>query len=62
MVRPTQRRALAQHTVRTARTTIRHACATFGISETCDRYQGTQTEENAQIEDWLLRLTTVHRS
>jgi len=62
MVGPAPRRALAQHTVQTARTTIRHACATFGISETCSRYQGTQTEENAQIEDWLLRLTTAHRS
>jgi len=62
MVRPAQRRALAQHTVQTARTTIRHAGATFGISETCDRYQGRQTAENAQIEDWLLRLTTAHRS
>lgn len=62
MVRPAQRRALAEHAVQTARTTIRHACATFAISETCYRYQGTQTRENAAVEDWLLRLTTAHRS
>jgi putative transposase len=62
MVRPAQRRALAEHAVQTARTTIRHACATFAISETCYRYQGTQTRENAAVEDWLLRLTTAHRT
>lgn len=62
MVRPAQRRTLAQHAVQTARTTIRHACATFAISETCYRYQGTQAPENAAVEDWLLRLTTAHRS
>jgi putative transposase len=61
MVRPAQRRTLAQQVVQTARTTIQHACVTFAISETCYRYQGKHTEENAQIEDWLLRLTTAHR-
>ena len=45
-----------------ARTTIRHACTTFGISETCYRYQGKHSAENALIEDWLLRLTTAHRA
>lgn len=40
MVRPAQRRALAQHAVQTNRTTIQHACVTFGISETCYRHQG----------------------
>jgi putative transposase len=62
MVRPAQRRALAQHAVQSARTTIQHACATFAISETCYRYQGKRSDETAQIEDWLLRLTTAHRS
>jgi len=62
MTRPAQRRALAQHAVKTARTTIQHACITFAISETCFRYQGKHSDENARIEDWLLRLTTAHRS
>ncbi len=62
MVRPAQRRALAQQAVQTARTTIQHACATFAISETCDRYAGQQTDENALLADWLLRLTTAHRA
>ena len=62
MTRPAQRRALAQHAVQTARTTIQHACVTFAISETCYRYQGKHSDENVQIEDWLLRLTTAHRS
>lgn len=51
-----------QHVVQTARTTIRHACATFAISETCYRYQSSQAPENAAVDDWLLRLTTAHRS
>ena len=62
MARPAQRRALAQQAVQTARTTIRHACVTFAISETCDRYVGTHTQENQAREDWLLRLTTTHRA
>ncbi len=62
MVRPAQRRTLARQAVQTARTTIRHACTTFAISETCYRYHGAQTRENAAVEDWLLRLTTAHRS
>ncbi len=48
--------------MQTARTTIQHACVTFAISETCYRYQGKHSDENAQIEDWLLRLTSAKRS
>lgn len=53
---------MALHAVKTTRTTIRHACATFALSETCYRYQGQQVDENAVIADWLVRLTTAHRS
>ncbi len=62
MTRPAQRRALAEDAVQTARTTIQHACATFAVSETCYRYQRKQTDEDAVVEDWLLRLTTAHRA
>ena len=53
---------MAQHAVQTHRTTITHACATFAISETCDRYQGRRVDENAEVADWLVRLTTTHRT
>ncbi len=43
------------------RTNIRHACQTFEASETCYRYQAKACVENAQISDWLLRLTTAYR-
>jgi putative transposase len=63
MVRPSQRLAVAQHAVSTARTTIRHACVTFAISETCYRYRGgVRSGENDEIADWLVRLTTTHRT
>jgi len=62
MVRPSQRREMAKDAVETGRTSIRHACVTFDVSETCYRYQALQRDENAQIADWLLRLTTCQRN
>lgn len=38
------------------------ACETFGISETCYRYQAKLSTENALIADWLLRLTHNQRN
>jgi len=40
---------------------IRLACQTFGISETCYRYQPKLSSENMQIADWLLRLTEANK-
>jgi putative transposase len=37
-------------------------CRTFGISETCYRYQPKLSDENAQIADWLLRITHNQRN
>lgn len=62
MVRPAQRRALALHAVQTKRTTIQHACRTFGISETCYRHSGRRIEDDRELADWLIRLTTTHRT
>ena len=53
---------MALHAVMHERTTIRHACATFAISETCYRYAATRAPENDTIADWLLRLTTTYRT
>src|SRR5690606_21581814 len=41
---------------------VRLACVTFAISETCYRYQPKLSAENAQIADWLIRLTTNQRN
>ena len=61
MVRPSQRREMARTAVEGGRTSIRHACQTFEVSETCYRYQAKACEENARIADWLVRLTTTYR-
>ena len=49
-------RALSQYG-----TTVRVACRVFTISETCYRYQAKLSDENAEIADWLLRLTQAHK-
>lgn len=36
---------------------IAMACRTFQISECCYRYERKLSDENAEIEDWLVRLT-----
>ena len=38
------------------------ACEVFVISETCYRYQPKLSEENADIADWLIRLTHNQRN
>ena len=38
------------------------ACRTFGISETCYRYEGKCTDENQLIADLLVALTQAHRT
>lgn len=40
---------------------IRLACVVYGISETCYRYQPKQTSENAQVANWLLRLSQTNK-
>ena len=61
MVRPSQRREMAQLAVEGGQTSIRHACQTFDVSQTCYRYQAKASEENGRIADWLVRLTTAYR-
>ncbi len=38
------------------------ACVAFGISESCYRYQPKLQAENAQIADWLIRVTSNNRN
>jgi putative transposase len=62
VVAPRYRRELAQQVVTAQDISVRLACETFGISETCYRYQATLSDENAEIADWLLRLTQSQRN
>ncbi len=62
MVRPSQRREMAQTAVSTERTSIQHACRTFAVSETYYRHTATRPSEDDVIADWLVRLTTAHRT
>lgn len=53
---------MAQRAVAGRGASIRAACAAFGISETCYRYQGVLSAENEQIADHLIRLTHNQRN
>jgi len=57
VVRPSRRKEMAQIAQRGYGASIRLVCMAFGISETCYRYQPTLSDENAEIADWLVRLT-----
>jgi putative transposase len=52
---------MARAAVEGGHASIRHACLTFEVSETCYRYQAKACEENARIADWLVRLTTAYK-
>ena len=62
MVRPSHRKEMAQKAVSERGLSIRLSCAAFGISETCYRYQAKLSTENAEIADWLIRLTDNQRN
>lgn len=62
MVKPSQRRDMAQRAVSEKAVSIRLACLVFSISETCYRYQTKLSHQNAEIADWLIRLTHNHRN
>jgi putative transposase len=62
MVRPSQRREMAQEAVADKKAPISLACAAFGISESCYRYVAKLDGENDEIADWLIRLTDNHRN
>jgi len=57
VVKPSQRKEMAQVAVATKGTSIRLACMAFSISESCYRYQPKLASENEVIVDWLVRLT-----
>jgi len=52
---------MAQQAIARYGVSIRLACVSLGISETCFRYQPKLSSENMLIADWLLRLTQTHK-
>jgi len=50
---------MAKTYVALPRTNIKLVCDAFVISETCYRYKPLLADENAEIADWLIRLTTT---
>ena len=53
---------MAQKAVNEKHVSIRLACWMFSISETCYRYRAKLSSENAEIADWLIRLTHNQRN
>ena len=61
-IRPSQRREMAGKAVQENGVSVALACLTFCISESCYRYERKLSDENAEIADWLVRLTSTYRS
>jgi len=53
---------MAEQAVRKKGVGVALACRTFGISESCYRYERKLSDENAEIADWLVRLTSTYRT
>ncbi|MDP9651587.1 hypothetical protein J2793_007062 [Paraburkholderia caledonica] len=53
---------MAKQVVQQRRVSIRVACAVFGISDSCYRYEAKLNTESEEIADWLLRITGCHRN
>jgi len=62
MIRPSQRREMAETAVAQRGASIAVACRAFGISETCYRYSPKLDAENEQIADLLLGLTRARKN
>ena len=60
-MKPARRRELACRAKVEYDVSIRVACDVLSISTTCYFYKPTLVNENAEIEDWLKRLTTTHK-
>jgi hypothetical protein len=60
--RPSRRREMAKAAVATHGLSIHSACIAFGISETCYRNQAKGRAENAEIANWLERLSDNNRN
>lgn len=61
MVKPACRKTIAKWAVTEKHLSIRLACHTFGISQTCYRYKLLLSNENKRIVYWLFHLITCHK-
>ena len=61
MVKPSQRKEMAQRAKNHFNVSTRMAYHTFSISETCYRYQAKFSHKNEEIADWLLRLSVTYK-
>lgn len=59
---PSQLREMAKRAVEDKKVSIRFACQLFSVSETCYRYEGKLSDENAKIADWLVGLRQTWRN
>jgi putative transposase len=62
VVKPSRRREMATKFVCKGLLSIRSACESFSISETCYRYQPKLSDENEVIAEWLIALTRGNRN
>jgi Transposase and inactivated derivatives len=62
VVTPSRLKEVAKEAVCQRGVSVRLACAAVGISETCYRYLPMLSNENAEIADWLIRLTNNQRN
>lgn len=53
---------MAMRAVQERALTVRLACETFGVSQTCYRYQAKCSAENEAIADRLIKLTHNQRN
>ena len=53
---------MARQVVRDRGISVRLACRTCGINESCYRYKPRLSTENAEVADWLVRLTSTYRN
>lgn len=58
MVKPFQRREMAEDAHRLIGASIKLVCKAFSISESCYYYAPKLEGENVLIADWLIRLTS----
>ncbi len=62
MVKPSERKVLAQTAVQRYSLSIRRACLIFNVSESCYRYRPILNDENAFIADRLLAITNNQKN
>nr|AFH57373.1 transposase AB [Acinetobacter baumannii]AKP49137.1 transposase AB [Acinetobacter baumannii] len=62
VLRPVQRKSLAQQATEQFKISISMACLIFKVSQTCYRYKARLDEENQQIAEWLIQLTNDHKT